>query len=400
MQSLQKLFEQGHITYHRTDSTALDPEAIQTARSIISAQFGEKLLPAKAVIHQNKAANTQEAHEAIRPTNAQSGPQAVGGDLAKLYTLIWNRFIACQMRNGIDEVTSLEVGVGIDGWKNDQGELVPVGVFRAQVTKTLEPGWRQLGADSTDDTKKTKSNQKSDGDDEQPSFPPNTRIPACDNGCPATPLELRHIERKTKAPPRYTQASLIKRLEKDGIGRPSTYAAIMATLLDLEYAIEKSRKLHATDLGLTITTYLVQRFAGDFIDLNYTARLENDFDAIARGETSWHGVVTQAAFQVRDTARAAGLWYDPLAGSPPPPQIEASADPCPLCGAGMMARNGPYGPFYACSKRECPAIVNPDGTPSRKTQMILDGKLKPQNAHKKAPSKKRTGPRKKKPPQN
>ena len=121
MQSLQKLFEQGHITYHRTDSTALDPEAIQTARGIISQQFGEKYLPAKAVIHQNKAANTQEAHEAIRPTNARSGADAVGGDLGKLYSLIWHRFIACQMRNGIDEVTSLEVGVAKDGWQDEQG---------------------------------------------------------------------------------------------------------------------------------------------------------------------------------------------------------------------------------------------------------------------------------------
>ena len=135
----------------------------------------------------------------------------------------------------------------------------------------------------------------------------------------------------------------------------------MATLLDRAYVLEKARKLHATELGMTITRYLVERFAGDFIDLSYTARLENDFDAIARGEANWHGIVTSAAFQVRDTARAAGLWYDPLAGGPPPPEIAESSDPCPLCGAGMVARNGPYGPFYACSKRSCPAIVNRDG---------------------------------------
>ena len=387
MQQLQRLFEQGHITYHRTDSTALDPEAIQSARAIISEKFGEEFLPAKLVIHQNKAANTQEAHEAIRPTSARGGPGTVAGDGGKLYALIWHRFIACQMRNGIDEVTSIEVGVANDGWQNKHGEKMPMGIFRAQITKVIEPGWRKLGTDSTNDQDGKKS--KSREDDEQATFPANKNIPACEIDCAADPLELRSIERKTKAPPRYTQASLIKRLEKDGIGRPSTYAAIMTTLLDRAYVLEKARKLHATDLGLTITTYLVQRFAGDFIDLNYTARLENDFDAIARGETSWHGVVTQAAFQVRDTARRWPV-VRPLAGGPPPPQIEASAAPCPLCDAGMVARNGPYGPFYACSKRECPAIVNPDGSPSHKTQMILDGKLKANGSKPKTSKKGRT----------
>ena len=198
MQGLQKLFEMGHITYHRTDSTALDPEAIEMARAIISQQFGEKFLPEKPVIHQNKAANTQEAHEAIRPTKPNSGPEAVGGELAKLYSLIWHRFIACQMRNGIDEVTSLEVGVAVDGWQDDQGTKIPVGIFRTQLTKIISPGWRKLGADSTDEQKTKKSGGKQDDD---AVFPPNKRIPNCKPGDAATPQELKAIERKTKAPP-------------------------------------------------------------------------------------------------------------------------------------------------------------------------------------------------------
>ena len=124
-------------------------------------------------------------------------------------------------------------------------------------------------------------------------------------------------------------------------------------------SVEKSRKLHATDLGTHhYHRILSNALPGDFIDLNYTARLENDFDAIARGEASWHGIVTQAAFQVRDTARAAGLWYDPLAGGPPPPQIEASADPCPLCGAGMRPAMAPMGLFTpAVSENARPSSI-------------------------------------------
>ena len=124
-------------------------------------------------------------------------------------------------------------------------------------------------------------------------------------------------KRSTKPPPRYTQASLIKKLEKDGIGRPSTYANIMRTIIDRGYVEEKKRKLHATELGLSVTEFLVRNFTGNFIDLNYTARLEDDLDKISRGEADWEKVVTEASFAVLKLAQRAGLRGNPL--QPPQP---------------------------------------------------------------------------------
>ncbi|TVR47005.1 MAG: type I DNA topoisomerase [Planctomycetota bacterium] len=371
MATLQKLFEQGHITYHRTDSTALDPEAVTQAREIIRERFGPALLPAQPVLHQTKGANTQEAHEAIRPTHPEQGPDLrSAGDGAALYRLIWERFIACQMADGSDEVSTIDIAVAPDGWTDEQGQVSAVGVFSAKVTRVIEAGWRQLGDDSTDEpAKRRRSTAKDDDDDESPK---NSHIPPAKAGDPALPEDMRSSERKTKAPARYTQASLIKRLEKEGIGRPSTYATIMTTLLDRNYVVEKQRKLQASELGMTVTDYLVHHFVGDFIDLAYTARLEAALDAVARGERIWHQVVTVAAERVRDAARLAGLWYDPLAGGAPAAGLPDCPNPCPLCAASMVARNGPYGPFYACSVRSCPGILDAQGKPNRKTRELLN----------------------------
>ncbi|MGH2928683.1 MAG: DNA topoisomerase, partial [Solirubrobacteraceae bacterium] len=125
-------------------------------------------------------------------------------------------------------------------------------------------------------------------------------------------LELSALKRATKPPPRFTQASLIKTLEREGIGRPSTYAAIMRVIMERGYVKEEKRKLHATPLGLSVVDFLVRNYSGNFIDLDYTARLEGDLDRIARGEAGWEAVVTAASFAVIALARRAGLWYDPL----------------------------------------------------------------------------------------
>ena len=136
-------------------------------------------------------------------------------------------------------------------------------------------------------------------------------------GDPLNLLELAALKRSTKPPPRYTQASLIKKLEAEGIGRPSTYAAIMRVILERGYVKEEKRKLHATPLGLSASDFLVRNYTGNIIDMDYTARLEDDLDKIARGEASWEKVVTEASFAVIALARRAGLWYDPLVPRPP-----------------------------------------------------------------------------------
>jgi DNA topoisomerase-1 len=323
MKLLQGLFENGHITYHRTDSTALSPEAVAEARALIAKEFPPEYLPKDAIIHATKSANAQEAHEAIRPTHPEKGPEALGkGDEGKLYKLIWQRFIACQMAAGKDQITTLDVACAPGEWKMPDGSMVPRGVFQAKGKVLVFDGWRRLaGEDATEEAKvKAKPGEKTEVETEEEDES-SEELPMLNVGDAVNVLDLIAQKRSTKPPPRYTQASLIKKLEKDGIGRPSTYANIMRTIIDRGYVEEKKRKLHATELGLSVTDFLVRNFTGNFIDLNYTARLEEELDRISRGEADWEKVVTEASFAVLKLAQRAGLRGNPLQ----PPQLPPSA---------------------------------------------------------------------------
>jgi DNA topoisomerase-1 len=312
MKLLQSLFEDGKITYHRTDSTALAPESVAEARAVIKKQFPPEYLPAAPVVHATKSANAQEAHEAIRPTHPETGPDVLGaGDAGKLYKLIWQRFIACQMAPGRDQVTTIDVACAPGQWKTEKGEAVPMGIFQAKGKVTLFDGWRKLtGGDETEEAKKKGKDAEDDESEDE--------LPMLNPGDPLKLLDLAALKRSTKPPPRYTQASLIKKLEAEGIGRPSTYAAIMRVIMERGYVKEEKRKLHATELGMSVTDFLVRHYTGNFIDMDYTARLEDDLDKIARGEAAWEKVVTEASFAVIALARKAGLWYDPLVPRPEP----------------------------------------------------------------------------------
>ncbi|MDE2492028.1 MAG: type I DNA topoisomerase [Elusimicrobia bacterium] len=313
MRQLQSLFEDGKITYHRTDSTALAPEAVAAARDLIKKKYPPEYLPAAAIVHATKAANAQEAHEAIRPTHPETGPDAVRGEAAALYQLIWQRFVACQMSPAKDQITTIDVACAPGQWKAESGEAAPMGIFQAKGKVPLFDGWRKLtGEDATEETKKK---GKKDEDDEDEAG----ELPLLNPGDDLNLLDLAALKRSTKPPPRYTQASLIKKLEAEGIGRPSTYAAIMKVLLLRGYVKEEKRKLLATPLGLSVVDFLIRHYAGNFIDVDYTARLEDDLDRISRGEADWEKVVTDASFAVIKLARGAGLWYDPLAPRPPRP---------------------------------------------------------------------------------
>ena len=310
MKLLQALFEGGHITYHRTDSVALSPEAISAARGVIAQRFKPLYLPSQPVIHATKSANAQEAHEAIRPTHAESGPDALGASPeAKLYHLIWNRFIASQMASGRDQLTTIDIACAPGAWLVEGKKPQPMGIFQAKGKVMMFDGWRKLtGSDETDEpTKKGRGKTKKDDDDEFVG-----ELPMLSPGDIVELKKLEALSRATKPPPRYTQASLIKKLEKEGIGRPSTYAAIMRTILERFYVGEKQRKLFATDLGMAVTDFLVRHYGGNFIDLGFTARLEADLDRIARGEAAWENIVTEASHAVLALAQRAGLRGNPL----------------------------------------------------------------------------------------
>ncbi len=317
MKHLQALFENGHITYHRTDSTALSPEAITQARAVIAKEFPPEYLPKAPIIHATKSANAQEAHEAIRPTHPESGPDARGkGDEGKLYKLVWQRFIACQMAPGRDQLTVIDAACAPGEWKMPDGSMVPRGVFEAKGKVLIFDGWRRLsGGDATEEAK-PKAAAKWEGEAVEDDEDSAAELPMLNPGDALSVLDLAALKRSTKPPPRYTQASLIKKLERDGIGRPSTYANIMRVILERGYVSEQKRKLHATPLGLSVTEFLVHHYTGSFIDIGYTARLEEDLDRISRGEADWEKVVTDASFSVLKLAQGAGLRRNPL--QPPP----------------------------------------------------------------------------------
>jgi DNA topoisomerase-1 len=353
MKLLQELFEDGRITYHRTDSTALAPEAIAAARAEIAQRFAKKYLPERGIVHATRSANAQEAHEAIRPTHPEGGPEALGpSPAAKLYALIWNRFIACQMASGRDQLTTIQVACAPGTWLRPGGSpaeedavgraahrptdartppaatsgggpgaAMPMGIFEAKGKVVLFDGWRKLGDDATEELRE-KRKRAAKGvkppleDDEFAG-----ELPLLAPGDELDLKDLAALARTTKPPPRYTQASLIKKLEKDGIGRPSTFATIMRTIIERGYVSEQKRKLHATELGMAVTTFLVRHYAGNFIELDFTARLEAALDRIAGGEEDWQRLVTAASRAVLALAQKAGLRGDPLAeasgGQPP-----------------------------------------------------------------------------------
>jgi len=241
--------------------------------------------------------------------------------LRRLYRLIWQRFIASQMAIGLDEVTTIDVAAGSRA------------VFRARGIVVKFTGWREVTGDATDDP-----DAKAAGDDE------SAKMPTLASGDALKLLGCDPGKSATKPSSRFTEASLIKALEGHGIGRPSTYAAIMAKLLDAGYLVEKARKLYCPDLGLGLTNFLKHAYRDDFIEINHTRHLESQLDAIARGEQPWEPVVFQAAHALLGLAQGAGLTGNPLLPEPP-----SNVD-CPLCGKSMNLRRGARGPFWGCSK--------------------------------------------------
>lgn len=295
MRLLQELFEGGHITYHRTDSVALAPEAIAMAREVIRSTLASEYLPKEAQEHKSKAVNAQEAHEAIRPTHPETGPSALeGSEAGALYRLIWQRFIASQTSPAVIEVSTIDTSV-----------LGGQAVFRAKGTRTIFDGWQKIYADEENVDQKTESDEAESGLVILPPVSLDDHLKCSDN-------EL--ATGKTKPPPRYTQASLIKKLDQDGIGRPSTYASIMGRIMACEYVAEKSRKLYATETGIALITFLKRGYPNNFIEPEFTAKMEERLDQIARGEVPWESEISKASHEVLNLARNAGLTYNPLAG--------------------------------------------------------------------------------------
>jgi len=254
----------GLITYMRTDSVSLSVDAIEELRQVIAREFGADKLPAAPQVYKSKSKNAQEAHEAIRPTSALRTPASIAKyltpDQAKLYELIWKRTVACQMRPALLNTVSVDL------------EAAPGDILRVSGTTVVEPGFLAVYEEGRD---------AKNEDDEQAS-----KLPPMILGQLIDLHELRSEQHFTEPPPRFSEASLVKTLEEFGIGRPSTYASIIQVLLAREYVTLDQKRFQPTDVGRVVAKFLAGHFT-QYVDYDFTARLEDELDAVARGEKDW-----------------------------------------------------------------------------------------------------------------
>ena len=372
----------GLITYMRTDSTAIAGVAMGEAREVIGERYGAKYTMPKGRVYKTKSKGAQEAHESIRPTSFQRDPDSVAGSLKpeelRLYRLIWQRALASQMSPKELETTTIELADGAY-------EL------RASATKVLFDGFARVYTEGRDD----------DGadDDEE-----TGRLPDLLEGARASVEAVTPTQHFTEPPPRFTEATLIKALEEHGIGRPSTYAATISTIVDRGYVRIQERRLHPEPVAGIVTDLLVEHF-GDYVDVRFTARMEEELDEVARGEREWVPLLRAFYGPLRDRVEekrrelkrsdftteatdevcslghpmiirlgrngrfmACSLYPEhkesrPLPGDEPPPQ-EGTGEVCPKCGEGtLVGKRGRFGPFVGCSRYPDCDYIKKDGPP-------------------------------------
>jgi len=325
MQIAQKLYEKGLITYHRTDSVALAAEAVGMIRDFIAKNYGKEFLPEKPRIFKTKSKVAQEAHEAIRPTalNFQfSSTNFQTKDEQRLYELIWRRAVGSQMAAAVWDQTKVEV----------QGTTQKnIYILEAEGKIIKFDGWMKIYDISS---KFQASGFKKEGE-----------LPELRKGEDLDLIKVEPQQKFTQPPPRYTEASLIKTLEKLGIGRPSTYAPIVWTIQERQYVEKKEGKFWPTPLGITVNDFLVDYFP-DIVDYDFTAKMEDSLDAIARGEKKWQPVLSEFygpfSQKLEGVAKVAEKVKVP---------VEPLGEKCPKCGVGeLVVRVGKFGKFVACSR--------------------------------------------------
>ena len=325
MQVAQKLYEAGHITYMRTDSTNLSTVAQQQILALVSKKYGKEY--AEAHLYKTKSKNAQEAHEAIRPTHVEKASVGMNEEQKKLYKLIWERTVSSQMTDA--KLLKTKIIAVVENHPD-------IPEFTANGSRVLFPGWLLVDSDAR-------------GED--------VELPKVSKGEKLALIDLHSTEKATEPPNRYTEAALVKALEERGIGRPSTYASIMSTLEDRGYVTKQGRTLFPTDTGDVVSSFLEEHFT-NYISDTFTAEMEDELDDIAEGKRTY--VKTLKDFygpflkevKIKDKlAKATNLG-------------EAPADIlCPICKSSMIIKLSRNGKFYSCSKYpECAGARKLDGT--------------------------------------
>ncbi|MHA1538929.1 MAG: type I DNA topoisomerase [Alphaproteobacteria bacterium] len=336
MQVAQKLYEAGHITYMRTDSITMSKEAVFAARDLIGAKYGAEYVPSSPRMFKSKSKNAQEGHEAIRPTNLSRFPEQMGtleADLKKLYTLIWKRAVASQMAQAVFDQTVIEILSG------DKAIT-----FRAVGTIMKFDGFLTLYQESKDDDEKSKENKRLPNVNEGQKLGQNLVVPE------------QHF---TQPPPRFTEASLVKKLEELGIGRPSTYASIIKVLQDRDYVRLESKRFIPEDRGRIVTVFL-EKFFAQYVEYGFTAALEDKLDDIANGDAGWQALLSEFWGPFKETTEGAKALsitevidlLDERLEVHFFPVTEENATPrkCPKCDDGRLGlKLGRTGGFVGCS---------------------------------------------------
>lgn len=321
----------GLITYMRTDSPRIAPEALESVRGYIQDSFGQPYLPPQPNVYKTQKA-AQEAHEAIRPTSVKRDPESLRGhlepDLYKLYKLIWNRFVASQMTQGLDLVTQVDVKA-----KNY--------TFRASGTVEKFDGYRRVYREEIE--------QPAEGTSSEEESESTTGLPLPDLSVGESLTLLGNAEEGivskqhfTQPPPRYNEALLIREMEEKGIGRPSTYATIISTIQDRHYVEKKEARLRPTELGILVNDRLVRHFP-DVFDVEFTARMESELDGIEEGEKDWVTAVRDFYVPFIKDLESADVNMEDLKGKEEPTDV-----PCDKCGRQMVIKWGRHGHFLAC----------------------------------------------------
>ncbi|MFN6981916.1 MAG: type I DNA topoisomerase [Brevundimonas sp.] len=361
MQAAQKLYEGvdetgGLITYMRTDGVQTTPEGIAQAREVIAKEFGPAFVPQEARYYKTKAKNAQEAHEAIRPTNIARHPDSLRleSDLQRLYELIWKRMVASQMEAArMDRTTvDIETSDGLTGLRAT-GQVVTFDGFLAVYEEGRDE--KQKGA------------EEDEGDD-------TSRLPALKEGAKAKVDAIRTDQHFTEPPPRYSEATLVKKLEELGIGRPSTYASTLSTLRDREYVRVDKNRFYPEDKGRLVTAFLEQFFR-KWVEYDFTAALETRLDEVSAGQLDWKVLLrefwsdfhaaTQAAGELRTTAILDAL--NESLGAHIFPAKEDGSDPreCPLCHQGQLSlKTSRFGAFIGCARYPDCKYTRPVASPS------------------------------------
>lgn len=318
MMIAQRLYEEGNITYMRTDSTNLSADALTAVRKTIVSEYGEKYLPEGAKAYQTKSKHAQEAHEAIRPTDFSSRSVSEDGREQRLYDLIWKRTVASQMREAIFKIIEAKIEANVTG--------KPVFLARGESIKF--DGFIKVYTEGKDD----------EAEEEQVTIPDLKKDEELDYH------DLIKNQKFTEPPKRYSEATLVKKLESLEIGRPSTYAPTMSTIVDRGYVFLEDRRFKPEEIGTIVNDLLVEHFP-EVVDYKFTAKMEDQFDEIAEGKIEWPKVIDEfyQPFEKNLAIKGKELEKEDFI------KIEELDEKCPECKKPLIIRPGRYGKFVACS---------------------------------------------------